>query len=111
MAKLPKMILVLSTVPDNARAEKIANVLLGKRLCACVNIIPRVHSLFHWKGKIDSQEECLMFIKTRKEYFREVAREIKAQHPYTVPEIVSVDVQEAQADFLAWLVKETAARP
>lgn len=111
MAKLPKMIFVLSTTPDKASAEKIANVLLEKRLCACVNSIPGVRSLFRWEGKMESQEECLLLIKTRKELFKEIAQAIKVYHPYTVPEIVSLDVQEAQSDFLAWLIKETAARP
>ena len=100
---------IVSTTPDAQTAEKIAKVLLKKRLCACVNIVPGIRSLFHWEGKIESQTECMLFIKTRKTLFSKVSRAIKAHHPYTVPEVISLPVAQAQSDFLAWLVKETSS--
>lgn len=102
-----KALLVLCTAPDKKSAETLARALLTERLCACVNMVNGVSSLFHWEGKIDSSEECMLLIKTRKELYKDVERSIKSKHPYSVPEIISCVLENVQPDYLAWLFQET----
>ncbi len=94
--------LVLSTCPSDA-AESIALALLKKRLCACVNIIPKVLSLYHWKGNIERESESLLLMKTeeaKKEVLLEALREV---HPYDVPELVVLPIEWGSRDYLEWI--------
>lgn len=105
--KASDALLMICTTPDKTSAETIAQVLLDARLCACVNIIGPVQSLFHWEGKIDRAEEYILFIKTRKSLYRAAETAIKSKHSYTVPEIVSCALRDVQPDYLAWIHAET----
>jgi len=98
-----RYILVLVTTKDNLEAEKIAQELLKEKLIACANIIDHVTSHFHWSGKIDKSEECLMVIKSRIELFSELAERVKALHSYKVPEILALPIVIGSDDYLAWI--------
>jgi periplasmic divalent cation tolerance protein len=81
----------------------LAGGLVEQRLAACVSILPGLTSVYAWKGQIESAEESLLLIKTRLANFSELERFIKQQHPYEVPEILAIPVQEGSADYLAWM--------
>jgi periplasmic divalent cation tolerance protein len=81
----------------------LAGGLVEQRHAACVSILPGLTSVYAWKGQIESAEESLLLIKTRLANFSELERFIKQQHPYEVPEILAIPVQEGSADYLAWL--------
>jgi periplasmic divalent cation tolerance protein len=66
----------------------------GKRKVACVNIVPKVSSLFRWKGKIEEAEESLMVVKTRAELFPDIVSTVKSIHSYEVPEIIALPIVE-----------------
>lgn len=95
--------LVLCSCPSTDSARELAGELVEQRHAACVSILPGLTSVYAWKGQIESAEESLLLIKTRLANFSELERFIKQQHPYEVPEILAIPVQEGSADYLAWL--------
>ncbi len=84
-------------------ARKIGLALVEERLAACVNIIPRVESLFCWEGKICREREALMVVKTTSRRFEKMTKRVKQLHPYTVPEIIAVPIVKGSADYLKWV--------
>ncbi len=96
-------IIVLITSKNKSEAKKIARFLLEKRLAACVNIVPRVTSLFWWEGKIDQTAETLLIVKTKKKVFCELSAAVKSAHSYSVPEIIAVSIKDGLPDYLKWI--------
>lgn len=99
--------MVFVTCPNNKVAENIANILLKKKLAACVNIIPKIKSLYWWEGKVEKGNEILIIIKTKSELFKKVENEVKRNHPYKVPEIVSVKIDKGFKKYLNWIEEVT----
>jgi periplasmic divalent cation tolerance protein len=100
-------IVVLSTCSSEQEAEKIAERLVDRRLAACVNILPKIRSIYRWKGAVEKAEEWLLTIKTRRHLFERLSREIEALHSYAVPEIIALTVVDGSERYLAWLEAET----
>ena len=98
-------IVVFVTVPSR-KAKGLAQILLKKRACACVNLIKGVQSLFWWEGKIDTARETLMVIKTKKSCFLKLKKVILDNHPYSVPEIIALDIDNIHKPYYDWLCKE-----
>ena len=96
---------IFSTVPPSVSAE-IARALLDRHLVACVNVTT-VRSWYRWKGEFCDDEEHLLILKTRKENTGMVIRELRALHPYEVPEIIAVPVTAGYPPYLAWVHGET----
>jgi periplasmic divalent cation tolerance protein len=109
MAK-PAYLVVFVTTSGYEEARKIADALVSQRKAACVNIIPRVNSLFRWKGKIEEAEESLLVIKTRAKLFPGVLSTVKSIHSYEVPEIIALPIIEGNPDYLQWINEETEGR-
>ena len=100
-------IVVLITAPGQEAAEKIAAELLGKKLAACVNIVPAIQSLYSWKGEAQNDREVLLLVKTRAALFEEqLMPAVKAVHPYEVPEIIALPVLMGSQDYLDWIAAE-----
>ncbi|MBN2483281.1 MAG: divalent-cation tolerance protein CutA [Candidatus Omnitrophica bacterium] len=97
-----KGIVVFVTVPCE-KASELARTILKEKVAACVNIIPGVESLFWWEGKIDEAKESLLLIKTQTQLFDRVLAVIKENHPYTVPEIVAVEMDKVYPEYLRWI--------
>ena len=98
--------LVLVTCPDKKTAEDIADLLLEKRLAACVNMVPGVTSKYWWKGKLDEGAEVLILIKTRESLVKKIERAVKENHPYETPEVVAVRMT-GSSQYLGWIDSET----
>jgi len=96
-------IVVFVTAPSGSDAADIAKTIVSERLAACVNIIAGIRSIFFWEDKIQDEEETLMIIKTKKELFESLKRRIIMKHPYSVPEIISVDITDGNEDYLKWI--------
>ena len=105
--KASKHIVIFITVPSNDEADKIADVLVSRRKAACVNIVPQVRSRFWWQGKIESEEEALLIVKTRSALLDEVIGLVKANHSYEVPEVIALPISGGSEDYLNWLDEET----
>lgn len=102
-----RVVFLYVTLSSREEGEKIAKILLEKRLCACVNIYSGIKSLYWWEGKIEASEEAIMIVKTKENLVSEVTAEIKAHHSYTVPCIAKLDVEITFKPFEEWLLKET----
>jgi periplasmic divalent cation tolerance protein len=99
--------IVLSTAGSEQEAHKIAHVLVKRRLAACVNIVPRVQSIYRWKGEIESAQEWLLLIKTRADKFPAVRDAIGELHSYEVPECIVLEIEDGSLPYLQWLEKAT----
>lgn len=98
----------LVTCPDIKSARKIAEDIVKNRLCACVNIIDRIQSVFFWENRVQKEKEVLLIIKTTAAKRVRLSRRIKKMHPYTVPEIIFVEIKHGSKDYLDWVRKETS---
>lgn len=100
-------LVVLCTVPDEDSAQSIAHALVAEGLAACVNVLPRLTSVYRWEGEVTSGEELLLIIKTRQERYAALEARVKELHPYTVPEIIALPIQHGSKDYLDWLIQST----
>lgn len=95
--------LVLSTLPNPEVAARIARTLVEERLCACVNMLPAIRSIYRWQDTVHDEPEVLALIKTTADRYDALAERLRALHPYEVPEILALDVAAGAASYLAWL--------
>ena len=95
--------LILCTCPDNQVAEQLATSLVEQRLAACINIVPGLTSIYRWQGKLEKGTEVLLLIKTTRECYTAVETAIRQQHPYELPEIIAVTLDEGSPDYLRWI--------
>ena len=99
-------IVIFVTASTEAEAHKVAELLLGRRKAACVNIVPRVDSSFWWQDKLDSARESLLIIKTRASLLPEIIEMVKSVHSYEVPEIIALPIIGGNEDYLKWIDDE-----
>ena len=100
-------LLVLTNLPDQASAEKLARELVEKKLAACVNILTRCTSIYRWKDQIETASEIPMLIKTTTAAYTALESAIQALHPYELPEIVQVPISGGLPAYIEWLITET----
>lgn len=101
--------IVFCTCPDLSSAEHIAQTLIEQQLAACVNLIPGLRSMYRWQGKIEQAEECLLLIKTHHSRYAALEQAIVSAHPYELPEIVAVSLDNALPGYLTWIAQNTDA--
>ena len=102
-----KPLLVLTNVPDNAVAQRIAQALVEARAAACVNIFAECRSVYRWQGAVETTNEVSLLIKTTTEAYPRVERILRECHPYAVPEIIAVPIEHGLPEYLAWVTTET----
>jgi periplasmic divalent cation tolerance protein len=102
--------IVLVTTPEGDPAHALATNLVEEGLAACVNIVPRVRSIYRWEGKIADEAESLLVIKTRTETVEALRARVIELHPYSVPEVIAVDVDRGHAPYLQWAFDQVTAR-
>jgi len=100
-------IVIYVTCKSKSEAEAIAKKLLEEKLIACANIVPEIQSMYWWEGKVNTDQEVLMIIKTRKTLFSKIVKTVKSLHSYTVPEIISLPISAGNADYLKWINAST----
>lgn len=100
-------LLVLTNVPDDASAEKLALALIESRAAACVNIMAPCRSIYRWQGAVEMADEIPLLIKTTAEHYPQVERIVRAQHPYAVPELIALPITHGLPAYLDWLATET----
>jgi periplasmic divalent cation tolerance protein len=96
-------LLVLVTAPSDIEAKRIANALVEERLAACVNIIPTIESTYRWEGRVTSDREALLIIKTTDERYPELEHRVKQLHSYSTPEVIAVKIERGSPAYLSWL--------
>jgi periplasmic divalent cation tolerance protein len=100
-------LIVLCTCPERETGLTIAEHLVDRSLAACVNLVGGVTSVYRWEGQTESAQEVLLVIKTRDRRFAEVQQAILELHPYELPEIVAVSVENGLPGYLNWIVQCT----
>jgi periplasmic divalent cation tolerance protein len=100
-------LLVLTNLPDRAAAERLADLVIEKKLAACVNILAPCRSVYRWKGAVQHDDEHPMLVKTTAERYPELEKALRAAHPYELPEIIAVPVERGLAAYLDWVAAET----
>lgn len=105
MGTIVKYLEVKTTTINKIEAQKIAEALIESRAAACVQIIENVKSLYTWKDGIESELECLLFIKTTSNNYEECERIIKENHSYETPEIIATEIVMGSKEYLDWLQK------
>jgi len=98
------------TVPNKKFADTITKHLIENKLVSCVNIIPKIQSVYWWENKICKKSEYLLICKSIKNKFKKITAEVKKLHPYKVPEIVCFDIQNGNLDYLTWIKENTKQR-
>jgi len=99
-------VVIFITTGTDEEAHKVAEALLKNRDAACVNIVPRISSLFWWHGKLDSAKESLLIIKTKASLLDEVVTLVKEIHSYDTPEIIALPIIGGNLDYLEWIGEE-----
>jgi periplasmic divalent cation tolerance protein len=102
-------VIVLTTVGASFDPRQLANDLVERRLAACVNIIPQLHSVYRWQGKIERDGEQLLLIKTVEERVPQLKEALFAAHPYEVPEFVLIAMRDVAEPYRQWLVDSTTS--
>jgi periplasmic divalent cation tolerance protein len=101
------VILVLTTMPDDDRADALARALVDERLAACVNVHSPMTSVYRWKGHVERDPERQLVIKTTRDRLAALEARLRALHPYELPEFIVVPVDDGSAPYLQWVADET----
>ncbi len=99
---MPEFVIALTTCPIKSGVE-LARSLVEKQVCACVNIIPKVTSIYHWKEKLVVDDEALLLMKTERRHIQLLWEAVKKFHPYEVPEYVVLSIVWGSQDYLNWI--------
>lgn len=100
-------LLVLTNLPDRAAAERLADLVIGQKLAACVNILAPCRSVYRWKGAVQHDEEHPMLIKTTAERYPALEQALRSGHSYELPEIIAVPIERGLPAYLDWVAGET----
>jgi periplasmic divalent cation tolerance protein len=105
---MERAVLVYTTWPSIVEAEAAGRSIVERRLAACVNILPGMISHYWWEGKLDRAEEIVMIVKTRASLAEAVRKAVKETHSYKTPSIMVLPVESVDAEYYAWIVRETS---
>ncbi len=100
-----EIVVAFCTFPDAETARRIARELVELRLAACGNVLPQVHSIYRWQGKIDSADEALAIFKLPASGYRDFETKLRSLHPYDVPEIISCPIDRGLPEYLRWVAE------
>lgn len=103
MAEGSAAIVVMLTASSREEASRLAEMLVGAHLAACVQIMPQMESVYRWEGRIQREPEFLMLAKTTAACFDELEREVRALHTYETPEIIAMPITHVSAPYFDWL--------
>ena len=103
MANTSEPIVVLVTAGHVDEATRLADMLVGSKLAACVQILPEMESIYRWKGNVERAGEILLIVKTARSKFAQLERAIRSIHSYETPEIVALPIVDGSQDYLDWL--------
>ena len=100
-------IIIFITASSEEEAKKIATALVNEKLVACVNIIPKIHSIYWWEGKVCQDDEVMLISKSKQSLFPAIMDRVKSLHSYKVPEIISFPISEGLPEYLNWIEEVT----
>jgi periplasmic divalent cation tolerance protein len=101
--KRTNALVVLITTATRDEAVRLAEMLVGSRLAACVQLLPEIESVYRWEGEVKREAEILLLVKTTEERFIELVAQVRAMHSYETPEILALPVHTGLPAYLQWL--------
>jgi periplasmic divalent cation tolerance protein len=102
--------IILSTFPSEESVAGVAEKVVKGKLCACVNFT-QIRSIYSWRGRVEDQKEFIALFKTTAKSAKRLKAEIARLHPYKVPEIVELKMQDVAKPYLSWLAESTDSVP
>lgn len=101
------LLVVLSTFPNAENARQIGTIMVESQLAACVNLCPKMESIYRWQGQVERAEEVLAIFKTSSTAYPVLEQRLRELHPYDVPEIVALHPEQVSGTYLEWVLQET----
>jgi periplasmic divalent cation tolerance protein len=96
-------VMAMTTTNTEREAKKLASLIVDARLAACVQIVPKIHSIYRWEGQIHDDQEYLLLIKTGQELIEKLKRLMEKNHSYEVPEFLVVPIVDGTENYLEWM--------
>ncbi len=96
-------VLVSIAAPDGETARRLARLLVEERLAACVQIVDPIRSVYRWQGAVQEEPEALLLVKSSRDLVPRIAELLRREHPYELPELAAVPIQDGSPAYLAWL--------
>jgi periplasmic divalent cation tolerance protein len=103
-------IVILSTCGSADEAERLARMLIERRLAACVNVLPGVRSFYRWQGALESAGEYMLIIKSSRQLFAQLRAVLEQAHSYEVPEVIALPILEGSPAYLSWMSESLVAK-
>jgi periplasmic divalent cation tolerance protein len=103
---MTRYIQVMTTLAEKGAADKIARLVVERRLAACAQVAGPVSSTYWWRGEVETASEWLCVMKTERAHYEQLEAAIKDAHPYETPEIVAVPIEAGSEAYLAWVSRE-----
>lgn len=101
--------IAMTTTNSEREAKELASLLVEGKLAACVQIIPKILSIYRWEGKVHEDQEYLLLIKGLEDRMGEVKAAIEKHHSYEVPEFLVVPVVDGLKNYLEWIAANCKA--
>lgn len=105
------VVMVFSTFSTRDEAERVGEALVERRLAACGNVVPTIHSFYFWEGKMQRESEALLLLKTTAGHVEEIAAFIKAEGSYDTPEVLALEVTGGLPEYLSWVAGQVGRGP
>ena len=102
-------VLAFCTFPNAETARRIARELVDLQLAACGNVLPQIHSIYRWQGKVESADEALVLFKLPASRYDDFETKLRSLHPYDVPEIIACQIDRGLPEYLRWVTENTVA--
>jgi periplasmic divalent cation tolerance protein len=102
---MTEAVVVLVTAPGVEKAAEIARVLVEENLAACGNVVPAIRSIYRWEGKVQDDQEALLVLKAPRRNFEKLRARVVALHPYQVPEVIAVGIEEGHQPYIDWILE------
>ncbi|ORX76782.1 divalent ion tolerance protein [Basidiobolus meristosporus CBS 931.73] len=107
---VPDIRAIFVTCPNEEIAKKLSRGLLTEKLVACINVIPKVTSMYWWDGEIEESTEVLLMMKTAADKVENVIQHVNENHPYDVPEVISIKIDDGSKEYMNW-VTDSVRKP
>ena len=99
---------IINTTTDlYETADKIAKLLVSRKLSPCVQIIPEIQSIYYWKKNIEKSSEILLTIKTIPAKVQDCKELILKHHNYHIPELIILDGEILSDDYRSWFIEHS----
>jgi periplasmic divalent cation tolerance protein len=99
---MKEYILAMTTCPES-KSKELGRQLVEKQVCACVNIIPTITSIYHWRNDMVTDTESILIMKTESRFAEILEKQIMEIHPYEIPEFIVLDIKSGYKKYLDWI--------